>query len=200
MTNIRTAYLLSGLPGSGKSTFAEAIAEVKDGTHIEGGEMFRDMAREELDEGEELTSEYVANLGAEKREESEAFFAEYVVGKLLRDEMDVEYPLAIDSIRNRASAAEFADYFDSTFVIWMCATQPTRLHRLQDRGRADEGDFTMAELLQRDSHELTELGVETIEGNDDVIDVYIDNTYDNMEWLYEQVGALPDPTFLEADE
>jgi len=169
-----TAYLLAGLPGAGKSTLADIGSKITGGGVITAGDLIRDRAAE--DGLTDPTSEELGEYAARLREESGAgFFGQMATGMLMRDEIDIERPVWIDSVRHVNGAREFREYFTDTYLIWIESPGAReRLQRIRDRGRDDEADFTMADLLQRDSRELTELGVQTI-FSDARIDYYVEN-------------------------
>lgn len=161
------AYLFAGLPGSGKSTAAEIGKTLTNGGVLEAGEMIREMAR---DDGiENPSSQELGEYAASKREEfGPGFFAERAVGMMLRGEYDVDYPVFIDSVRHINGVVEFSEFFDSTFLVFVDAPLSVRYERLTGRGRDDEADFTVPDLMDRDRRELNELGTETIIDNDRV--------------------------------
>lgn len=170
------AFLIAGLPGAGKTTVAQIGADITDGSVVESGEIVREMAAQ--DGLESPSSSELGEYAAEQREEQgPAFVAEFLVGQLLRSELDVDYPLFVDGIRHYQEVVEYTEYFDSRTVIWVDADPYTRLRRLQERGRDGEDGFDMLDLLQRDDRELDDLGVSTlIDDNQQAIDRAIPNT------------------------
>lgn len=159
------AYIFGGLPGSGKSTAADIGSALTMGDIIRGGEMIREMAR---DDGlTDPTSQELAEYAAEMRKsDGPGFFGEKTVAMLLGGELDPQYPVFIDSVRHRNGLKEFRNYFDISYFIWIEADFDTRLGRLQERGRDDENRFDSANLMQRDSTELEDLGQQTLMGSD----------------------------------
>jgi dephospho-CoA kinase len=158
MTN---AYIFAGLPGSGKSTAAEIGAMLTGGDVLSAGQMIRRLA--ERDGLEEPTSKELAGYAAERREhDGPGFFAQRAVDMIERGEYMYDEPLFIDSVRHRDGFDYFNDFFDETTFIWVSATVQTRLERLIDRGRDDEGQFSVTDLYDRDETELTELGQQTL--------------------------------------
>lgn len=181
------AYLFAGLPGSGKSTAAEIGKTLTNGSVLSAGEMIREMAAQEGLENP--SSKGLGEFAAVAREEhGPAFFAERSVGMILRGEYDVEYPLFVDSVRHINSVIEFSEFFDSTFLIFVDAPLSVRHERLTDRGRDGEEDFTVQDLMERDRHELTNLGTETIVDNDR-IDYRIQNVGD-QEYLRDELSGI----------
>lgn len=170
------AFLIAGLPGAGKTTVAQMGADLTDGSVIESGEVVREMAAQ--DGLEDPDSSELGEYAAEQREaQGPAFVAEFLVGQLLRGELDPDYPLFVDGIRHYQEVVEYTDYFESRTVVWVDADPYTRLRRLQDRGRDGEDSFDMLDLLQRDERELDDLGVNTlISDNQQVVDRAIPNT------------------------
>lgn len=155
------AYLLSGLPGAGKSTAAEIGKTITNGDILRGGDMVREMAK--MDGLEDPDSDELGQYAADSRKEyGPGFFAERAVGMLLRGEIEVGYPLFVDSVRNINGVTEFSEYFDSTVTLYIDARRDVRLERLQDRGREGEDSFSYADLARRDERELQELGTQTI--------------------------------------
>lgn len=171
MTN---AYLLAGLPGSGKSTAREMGVSLTGGDAIHAGTMIRQMAAN--DGLKNPTSSELAEYAAEQREtQGPGFFGEKVSGLLHRGEIEVHYPVFVDSVRHRQGATELKEAFGNASLIWMSAPFHVRHQRLVDRGRDDEDDFTQADLAERDNVELDELGVSTIREHDELIDYTVQN-------------------------
>jgi dephospho-CoA kinase len=182
-----TAYALAGLPGAGKSTVREIGVELTEGDEILAGEMIREWFED--DHGREPESSELGDYAAEQRDElGSAFFAEKVVGELLRGEREVDGPVWLDSVRHLDSVVEFSEHFTNCYLIYVTAPFGTRLSRLQTRGRDGEDDFEPLDLLERDEHELTELGTGTIVGNDR-IDYIIENdgTYEDLNEAVESI-------------
>lgn len=167
-------YLFAGLPGAGKSTARKMGVSLVGGDSIHAGTMIRQMAAK--DGLKNPSSSELADYAAERREtEGPAFFAERVNGLLHRGELDVYYPLFLDSVRHKQSVYEFREAFGNAFLIWVDAPFEARLERLRDRGRDDEAGFSEEDLVDRDEFELDELGVSTIMHNEELIDYRVQN-------------------------
>lgn len=174
MTEHKHGFLVAGLPGAGKSTVCEMGAEMTGGEVLESGTIIRQHADEE---GVDTDSESLGNFAARQRSQrGPAFVAEELVGHLLRDDIDVDYPLFIAGVRHRDEITEYNQFFDSTTTLWVDASPNTRVERIRERGRDGEDDFDLLDLLNRDSRELEELGVATlVEGQQEPIDRAIPN-------------------------
>lgn len=165
--NVRRAYLLAGLPGAGKSAARDIGATLTGGGVLKAGDMIREMAR--ADGIDNPTSDELGEYAKEQREiAGPGFFAEKANGMMLRDEIEVKYPLWIDSVRHVNGVREFREYFDTTLLLYIDASFLTRLGRVQERGREGEDEWDAADLLARDSRELEHLGTQTILDSDEI--------------------------------
>lgn len=156
------AYILSGLPGAGKSKSSTILSSLTGGKTIEAGSVIREMARTE--EGlTDPTSEELGDFAARKREElGDGFFADSVIELMEDGVYNGAHPYIIDSVRHIDGYETLAEYFMDTELIWVAAWRENRLERVQDRGRDDEADFTYDDILARDKHELENLGTITL--------------------------------------
>lgn len=159
--------MLAGLPGAGKSAAADAGSSITGGDVLSAGKMIREMAR--ADGLEDPTSDELGNYAKQQREVAgPGFFAEKAAGMILRDEIDVEYPIWIDSMRHINGVKEFREFFDTSTLIYIDAPFETRLKRVRERGRDDEEGWDATDLLQRDDRELIHLGTQTILDSGDI--------------------------------
>lgn len=170
---MKRAMLFAGLPASGKTTAADIGAAITGGDTIHSGQMIREMASQ--DGLENPSSEELADFAATVREDhGSGVFAERTVGMILRDEIEVGYPLFVDSIRHMDAFIEFAEFFDSTQLVFLEVDRTTRLERINERGRDGEDEFDLYDLAKRDTNEIENLGLHSVRGSD-----RIDHTIDN---------------------
>lgn len=161
MTQIRTAYIYTGLPGAGKSTAVDISHEIAGGTVNRSGDVVRQMAADEGIENPE--SQELADFAARKRETlGNSFFADKLTSWIHTGRMNPEYPLHIDGVRHIDSVKKFRQFFDIVPLILVTAPDELRLERLNERGREGEGEFDMEQLAHRDMIEKQGLGQETI--------------------------------------
>lgn len=156
------AFLLSGLPGAGKSTVAQYGIEITDGISVESGDVVRQLAAES---GlSDPSSQELGDFAAEQREEQgPAFVAESIVGRFLRGDLPDSYSnVFIDGVRHQDEIREYKQYFDSTTFVWVDSSRDNRLERMQERARDGEDNFDALDLLERDSNEFENLGVRTL--------------------------------------
>lgn len=162
MTN---AYLLAGLPGSGKSTVADLGSDITGGSVIRSGDVVRRLAEE--DGLESPSSRELGDFAASMREENgPEFVATTIVRELLQNELVPDEPVFIDGVRHRQEIVEYSQYFGSIITLWIEAPTRLRLKRMKERARDGEEEFDALDLMSRDSTELDELGVNTIIGDD----------------------------------
>lgn len=167
MTEQRNAVLFSGLPGAGKTEAAQYLADVLGGTHIEAGQLIRDEYNSR--HGEVESSEDLGEFAAQLREErGPGFFGDMMARRVRNREPDIEYPLLVDSFRNENGVRAARDFLTTSELLWIDTPRMVRLHRLQERGRDDEDTFNVIDLMQRDSHEFSELGVQTLMAGDEI--------------------------------
>lgn len=160
-----SAYLLGGLPGSGKSTTADILETLTGGTVLSAGQLVRQLAK---DDGlEEPTSKELGQWSGRRREQDgDAYLEDEIIEMSEAGDYQYDKPLIYDSVRNADGVEVMQDYFTHTCFIWIDANPVVRLERLQDRDRDDEADFTMEDLRERDRIEIQELGQESLLGND----------------------------------
>lgn len=188
MTQPKVGFLYAGLPGAGKSTIAELAHEHTGGTVIETGDIVRRLAEESGIKDPSSTD--LGNFAARGRaEHGGGYVGEKLVGMMLRDEIDVEYPLHVVGVRHVNEVVELREYLTTSWLILVKAPFETRLSRLQSRGREGEDSFDAVNLLRRDERELIELGTATIIDFDKV-DVSVNNHMDNMPWLRQKVKGV----------
>lgn len=184
---MRKAYLLAGLPGAGKSAAADAGTAAAGGSVLSAGNMIREMAR--ADGLEDPTSDELGEYAKKQRGiAGPGFFAEKAAGMILRDEIEIDYPVWIDSVRHINGAREFKEFFDSAELIYIDAPFETRLERVRDRGRDDEAEWSAIDLMERDDRELKHLGTQTILDSGEVDHVVPNDS--TMSDLYEHLARI----------
>ncbi len=146
--NEKTIIVTYGLPGAGKSTIL-SIADELDIPSIVMGDLVRERAREEI--SEPLTSELLGQWATKQREKhGKTVMAEYTCNAV--QEMDASM-IVVDGSRSASELHIFESEFNViTFRIDSRFTD--RLHRLQNRDRDGEGNFTPYDLQERDVREL----------------------------------------------
>lgn len=183
----RLGFMYAGLPCAGKTTAARLGASMTDSTYIETGDVIREAVDQEgLDATDsEVLGEYAARG---RRESGDGFVSQKLVGMMLRDEIDVEWPLHLSGVRHVKGATELREYLSTSCLIVVDAPFEVRLQRLVERGREGEGEFNEADLLERDRRELNELGTETILSSDEVDAKIVNNG--SIEQLREKVKEI----------
>lgn len=171
----RVGAIITGLPGAGKTEAAEIAQRRWGGTVIGSGQLVRNEF-ERQNGREPNSSEELGEFAAAIREDEGQAVIGWILTRYVRDrEPNVEYPLWVDGARNIEGVRSIQEFMTTTQVLWVDAGREVRLRRIRERGRDNEADFTMAELLQRDGRELSELGLSSII-NTDVVDDIIPNT------------------------
>lgn len=184
----REVFMYGGLPGAGKTTVAEYASTLTGGSYLNTGDMVRRAAAEDgiVDPGSEELSRY-ASQGRE--EYGDGFIPQRIVGMILNGDLEVEYPIHLDGIRNVSGVNEVREFASTSFLVYVEAEFHRRLQRLRDRGRDGEGDFDEIDLLKRDQRELNGLGTAGIlESNQ--IDVTIENNYTKLAPLQDEVERM----------
>lgn len=156
-----------GLPGSGKSTFADVAGELSENVETTSlGDIVRKLATQEG----HTTSDAIGNFANSMREEhGQGIFAEKLIEEMDFDENTI---LIVDGIR---SPEEIEKLRESTAcdctVVHIKVSKRTRYNRIVDRGREDEDQMSYEDFAERDDREISWGFNEIIEDNyyDDVI-------------------------------
>ncbi|MEM2841754.1 MAG: AAA family ATPase [Thermoproteota archaeon] len=173
--------LITGLPGSGKSTFAKNLA-VAGAKVLIMGDVVRDEA---LKRGISRDIKSMANFMVWLRKEhGEQYIAKAICDKV--SQLDDEL-IVVDGVRSFAEVNYFRSKFEKVLLVAIVSSAEKRFSRLKARGRRDDPD-TLEELKRRDETELL-VGVgSVIEGAD--ITVVNDGTLDEMKMKAKQVLDL----------
>jgi dephospho-CoA kinase len=148
-----------GLPGSGKSTALEAIAEL--GTIIMMGDVIRNEAKKI---GLLPTDENLGRIAKELRKNGgDEIVAEKCV-ELIKDNM--KSPIFIDGIRSMAEIKVFRKYWNF-LVIAIIADDQLRYQWISNRARMDDSDKE-SDIKERDLREIG-FGLEEVIKNADYI-------------------------------
>lgn len=165
--------LISGLPGSGKSTFAGYLASA--GTKVLSmGDIVRDEAlKRGIGSNISSMADFMIWL---RKQRGEQYVAEVVSKKVEKFEDEV---VVIDGVRSLAEVSYFKSKFGKVLLVAIVSSLQERFNRLRLRGRRDD-PRTLDDLRMRDNTELSAGVGKVIESADIVITN--DGTLDDM-WL-----------------
>ena len=149
VNNTTHCFGLMGYPGAGKSYGADCIATHFDIEAVAIGDVVRDRAQDVL--GPDADSDEIGEWVTAQLDEDDQAINSWVV-ETIRSMPSTEYAV-IDGIRTPSDVAVFSDEFDQFSLVYVRATEMTRLNRLNDRGRDGEENFTKDDLARRDARE-----------------------------------------------
>lgn len=157
-----------GLPGSGKSTFADVAEDISENVEVTSlGDIVRKLASEEG----HTTSDAIGSFATRMREEhGQGIFAEKLIEEM---DFDDDTILIIDGIRSPAEIGQLRSTTDcECTVVHIKVDSQTRYERIVSRGREDEDQMTYEDFLERDNREISWGFNEIIEQNhyDEVIE------------------------------
>lgn len=160
------AIALCGLPGAGKSTIADLLAEVYETEVISMGDAIREAAPDSLN------SDQLGEYAAGWRQDDPKGIPEKVVE--MAEDTDEELVI-IDGVRSPTDHRVLEENFAEFHLIELKARFYNRLDRLQERGREGEEKFTATDLAERDERERYDLGFAKLKENKEPeIDFYTD--------------------------
>lgn len=142
---------LTGMPGSGKSTFAEVARGFGFEVVVMGDFLRAEAERRGLKADGETLRSLMVQL---RRERGEAFLAKLTVEAIQRKNLR---KVLIDGVRSPAEVEEFRKSFPCFKLIAVHAPQEVRFRRLTGRGRSDDPEGWES-FIKRDLREL-EVGV-----------------------------------------
>lgn len=138
-------YCITGYPGSGKGVFAD-IAREKSVPVISMGDQVRARAPESIQ-----SSDSIGDWATSQREKhGDDIVAQWTVEDVKEMEEEI---VVIEGVRSLDEFERFKSEFEDFHLVFISASKETRLSRLQERGREDEGGFTLYELGKRDKRE-----------------------------------------------
>ncbi len=135
---------VTGLPGSGKSVVAEAIASELGAPIYVMGDLVR---KEVLRRGLELSYENIERVASELRRE----MGEAAVAELLSKELEgVDGPVVVDGLRSLKEAELLRSRGWNVVVVAVFSPRRLRAERLQSRGRVGESGDVIRLIEVRD--------------------------------------------------
>ena len=146
---VRVFVCVTGMPGSGKTSVARALAE-RLGAYVSMGDVVRAKAAEL---GLSPTSENLSRLAVELRR---LYGADVVAREVARATLGYEGIVVVDGVRN-LEEVEYLRSIAPTVVLAVHASPRARFSRLSRRGRGDD-PTDYRSFAERDRREL-ELGV-----------------------------------------
>jgi len=152
---MKIGIAITGYPGSGKSIAGEKLAYNLNGVNYETGDVVRRGASRHFEQPvEDLSSEELGMYSTMRREKDGG---DYVIKDVFENlERNPDFPrdpAIITGMRDSEVPNQCEEFFDRFLIVWIEADFETRLERLQDRGRQDEGGFTEEDLIERDERE-----------------------------------------------
>lgn len=142
---VRCAILVAGMPGSGKSLFAEAARELSIPV-VSMGDVVR---LEAIKRGLQTDAETMAHLARTLREER----GSCAVAELVLERAPQAPVVAIEGVRSREEVAFFKKHFEKVIVVAIHSSPRTRFARLTARRRRDD-PASWEEFVERDEREL----------------------------------------------
>ncbi len=152
MTKPKTTIIgVTGMPGSGKSEFANFAEELGYHTVVMGDVVRAKVVEEGFEPTPEMSRKYMLKL---REELGETAVAHLTCTAILKLKQQGFYKIIIDGIRSQAEVSHFKEHLNNDFIIVAIHVDPIlRYERLKIRGRKDapqtEEDFRL-----RDDSEL----------------------------------------------
>jgi dephospho-CoA kinase len=181
MLKSKKLILVTGLPGSGKSTFAKHLAS--SGVKVLA---MGDVVREEASKrgvGRDINSMADFMVWLTKKY-GEQYVARAICEKINRLEDEV---IVVDGVRSFAEVKYFRARFEKVLLVAVVSSLEKRFDRLKARGRIDDPK-TLDELKKRDETELS-VGVGSVIKDADVT-IANDGPLDDMKIKVKQVLDL----------
>jgi len=142
---------VTGMPGSGKSEFAQFASELGYHTVVMGDVVRARVVEEGFEPTPEMSKKYMLQLRKELGETAVAHLTCIEIDKLIKEGKN---KLIIDGIRSQAEVNHFRKHMENTFVIIAIHVDPElRFQRLKARGRKD-APMTESDFISRDEAEL----------------------------------------------
>jgi len=172
--------LITGMPGAGKSTLAEAARELGIPVVSMGEVIFKETMKRNLP----LTPENTSKVAIELRKK----FGEDIVAKLTielikseilsKEEKKEKVLIIVDGIRSLAEVNTFKRFFDKVILVAVHAPPKVRYERVLSRKRLDD-PFEVKKLIERDLRELS-FGVGSVIAMADEILINKGKTYEEF--------------------
>ncbi len=181
---------VSGMPGSGKSEFANIARELNYHTVIMGDVIRKKVKEIGLEPNPENTARVMTDIRKTHGDEAVANLTCIEIDRLLGENRD---KIIIDGIRSQKEVEYFRKHLGKVFFLVAIHAEPiVRFQRLRFRGRTD-APKTNEEFDKRDQSELS-LGL----GETMVYSNFVISNNETKEMFYEQaISLLKD---LEGDE
>jgi len=150
----RPAIAFCGLPGAGKTILGEQVADIADAEFISMGDAHPEAAPERIAEDSESLGEFAART----REDDPRAIPNWTVDLALDADAGA---YVIDGVRSVDDYMVLNNFFENFTLVKVESDFYTRLDRVAER------DFDAHDLVDRDAHELEELGVADLIEYDD---------------------------------
>lgn len=143
---------VTGFPGAGKSTVAELICErADDSVELETGQVTRKAFFENKGRKPESSDE-LGDWVTSKMEDDNLYFSKKMSEYI--EDMDSEI-IILGGLRRKDELDDIRDTVEENFIIITVeADEKTRLERLRERDRDNEGEFSLEDLRKRDEREI----------------------------------------------
>lgn len=132
--------IVMGPQGSGKTTQAEKIADTFGIPHLESGEIFREIAKQDTDLGKRV-SEALASGQLVNKEDADAVIHEMLMKAKYHNHVVIDgFPRDLDQAERYHEEIDWVFYLD--------VNEDECIERLKDRGRADDTPEVIRERLR----------------------------------------------------
>lgn len=145
-----SVFCFLGYPGSGKSV-ASRVADEQSIPVFSMGDIVRERAHAELGPG--ATGSEIGEFATTQRDTHGLDVFAQAICEAIRSSARSHERVVIDGVRTPEELAVFEEQFEVVHTVFIDASFETRLTRLQERGREDEGSMTVDDLQERDARE-----------------------------------------------
>ncbi len=178
VTSIMKLLILTGMPGSGKSTVADAFRKVGVPVIIMGDVIRSEVESRGLEANPVNTREVMLEL---RKRDGPGAVAKRCVESLKKSSSEL---LVIEGCRSLAEVDVFNGYAEKVWIVSIHSSPKTRLSRLRERGREDDPqDWTV--FRERDLREIS-VGLGAVIALSDIV-IINEGTLSDLERKAEQL-------------